>query len=181
VTIREAVRDHAGIDLTTCRTVEDLTAAALERGLELQPNAPRGEVIEEIVSELVEPNLIQPTFLMDYPIDFPGSLLAKRKAGEPDIAERFEIYAGGFELGNAFTELNEPGDQLVRMQELARESGGESSVVDWDFVRALEHGMPPTGGVGIGLDRLVMLLAGIHGIRETILFPLLRQREESNA
>lgn len=181
VTIREAVRDYAGIDLATCRTVEALTAAALERGLELQPNAPRGEVIEEIVSELVEPNLIQPTFLMDYPIDFPGSLLAKRKAGEPDIAERFEIYAGGFELGNAFTELNEPGDQLVRMRELARESGGESSVVDWDFIRALEHGMPPTGGVGIGLDRLVMLLTGIHGIRETILFPLLRQREESNA
>jgi lysyl-tRNA synthetase class 2 len=178
VTIRDAVRQYAGIDLDTCRTVEDLTAVALERGLELAPGAPRGEVIEEIVSELVEPNLIQPTFLIDYPIDFPGSLLAKRKVGEPDIAERFEIYMGGFELGNAFTELNEPADQLERMEALARESGAE---VDLEYVRALEQGMPPTGGIGIGIDRLVMVLAGVHSIRETILFPLLRRREEANA
>jgi lysyl-tRNA synthetase class 2 len=178
LTIRDAVQQYAGIDLAVCRTVEVLTAAALERGLELAPGAPRGEVIEEIVSELVEPNLIQPTFLIDYPIDFPGSLLAKRKAGQPDVAERFEVYMGGFELGNAFTELNEPADQLERMEALARESGAE---VDLEFVRALEQGMPPTGGIGIGIDRLVMVLAGVHSIRETILFPLLRRREEANA
>lgn len=178
VTVRDAVRQYAGIDLAVCRTVEELTAAALERGLELAPGAPRGEVIEEIVSEMVEPNLIQPTFLIDYPIDFPGSLLAKRKAGQPDIAERFEIYMGGFELGNAFTELNEPADQLERMEALASESGAE---VDFEFVRALEQGMPPTGGIGIGIDRLVMVLAGVHSIRETILFPLLRRREDANA
>jgi lysyl-tRNA synthetase class 2 len=135
-------------------------------------------VIEEIVTEMVEPKLVAPTFLIDYPVDFPGSLLAKRKAGQPDIAERFEIFMGGFELGNAFTELNEPADQLARMEELAGESG---AAVDLDYIRALEQGMPPAGGVGIGIDRLVMVLAGVHSIRETILFPLLRQREESHA
>jgi lysyl-tRNA synthetase class 2 len=176
--MRDAVLQHSGIDLDTCRTVEDLTAAALERGLELAPGAPRGQVIEEIVTEMVEPKLVAPTFLIDYPVDFPGSLLAKRKAGQPDIAERFEIFMGGFELGNAFTELNEPADQLARMEELAGESG---AAVDLDYIRALEQGMPPAGGVGIGIDRLVMVLAGVHSIRETILFPLLRQREESHA
>jgi lysyl-tRNA synthetase class 2 len=178
MTIRNAVLQYSGIDLEICSTVEELTAAALDRGLELAPGAPRGQVIEEIVSELVEPKLIQPTFLVDFPIDFPGSLLAKRKEGSPDIAERFEIYLGGFELGNAFTELNEPADQLARMESLAAETG---AAVDLDYVRALEQGMPPTGGIGIGIDRLVMVLAGVHNVRETILFPLLRQREEVHA
>lgn len=178
ISIRDAILRFSGIDLDLCSEVEDLRATAAERGVEVAPGAPRGEVIEELVTTLVEPNLVQPTFLYDYPIDFPGSLLAKRKAGRPEITERFEIFAGRMELGNAFTELNDPQDQLARMQALAASSDSDHQDVDWDYIRALEHGMPPTGGLGIGLDRLVMLLADARNIRETILFPLLRPRED---
>ena len=153
---------------------------ASEKGVHVDEGATRGKVIEELVSQLVEPHLIQPTILYDFPVDFPGSLLAKRKAGQPGIAERFEVYIGGMEIANAFTELNEPQDQLARMRESTHLRGDEHAEVDWDFIRALEHGMPPTGGLGFGVDRLVMLLTGANHIRETILFPLLR-REDAHA
>jgi lysyl-tRNA synthetase class 2 len=178
ISIRDAVLHYSGIDLERCTDVSDLAAAAAGRGVEVAPDAPRGEVIEELVTTLVEPNLVQPTFLYDYPVDFPGSLLAKRKENSPEITERFEIFAGRMELGNAFTELNDPHDQLERMKALAESSAGKHQDVDWDYIRALEHGMPPTGGLGIGIDRLVMLLADARNIRETVLFPLLRPREE---
>lgn len=180
ITIEDAVKEWAGIDLRQVWDRDELIAAARAAGVELRDDLSRGEVIEEIVSTLVEPHLIQPTILCDFPIDFPGSLLAKRKPDRPELAERFEAYIGAMELANAFTELNEPQDQLQRMQDLAAE--GEDRVeVDWDFIRALEHGMPPTGGIGFGIDRLVMILAGAHNVRETILFPQLRQREVAHA
>jgi lysyl-tRNA synthetase class 2 len=138
-------------------------------------------LIEELVSSCVDKNLVQPTFLIDYPVDFPGSLLAKRRKDRPDLTERFELFIGGIEIANAFTELNDPYDQRARMEEAATRTGDEHAEIDRDFLLALEHGMPPTGGVGFGVDRLVMLLSGAHHIRETVLFPLLRNREDDHA
>jgi lysyl-tRNA synthetase, class II len=181
LTIRDALIECAGLDLEFASTADALRTEATSRGLTVDPGATRGEIIEELVSELVEPKLIQPTFLIDYPIDFPGSLLAKRKAGQPDITERFEAYAAGMELGNAFTELNDPDDQRRRMEEAAASTDGGHQEVDHDFLLALEHGMPPTGGLGFGVDRLTMLLTNAHQVRETILFPLLRRREHTDA
>jgi lysyl-tRNA synthetase class 2 len=181
LTIRDALLEYAGLDIDQAESAEALREEARSRGIEVDPEATRGEIVEELVSELVEPKLIQPTFLIDYPIDFPGSLLAKRKRDNPDLAERFEAYAGGMELGNAFTELNDPDDQRRRMEEAAAGGDGTHQEVDHDFLLALEHGMPPTGGLGFGIDRLVMLLTNAHQVRETILFPLLRRREANDA
>jgi lysyl-tRNA synthetase class 2 len=119
-----------------------------------------------------EPRMIQPTFITDFPRDI--SPFAKSRPDDPDTVERFELFIGGIELANAFTELNDPDDQRLRLEEQAAAMGGE---VDVDYVTALEHGMPPTGGEGIGIDRLVMLLTGQTSIRDVILFPTLRPRE----
>jgi lysyl-tRNA synthetase, class II len=181
LTIREALVQHAELDITDFPSIESLRLEAQSRGVDVREDATRGQVVEELVSELVEPRLIRPTFLMDYPIDFPGSLLAKRKRDDPDVTERFEAYAAGMELGNAFSELNDPDDQRRRMEEAAIDSGGSHQEVDHDFLLALEHGMPPTGGLGFGVDRLVMLLTNAHQVRETILFPLLRRRGVADA
>lgn len=181
LTIRDALLQYADLDMVVHPSAESMRSLAVARGVEIGDTVSRGDVIEKLVSELVEPNLIEPTFLMDYPIDFPGSLLAKRKQGDPELTERFEAYAGGMELGNAFTELNDPDDQRRRMEEAAASSDGTHQVVDHDFLLALEHGMPPTGGLGFGVDRLVMLLTNAHQVRETILFPLLRPRGASRA
>ena len=178
ITINEALREYAGIDLDEHPDRDTLLAVARERSVSVDGSAIRGKIVEELVSGLVEPKLIQPTFLYDFPIDFPGGLLTKRKKGDPDIVERFELYMGGMEVANAFTELNDPADQRARMEEATRLGGEEHQEVDRDFLRALEHGMPPTGGLGFGIDRLVMVLANAHHIRETILFPLLRPRED---
>jgi lysyl-tRNA synthetase class 2 len=169
------------VALNGSTTRESLLSAARERHVSVDPGATRGKLAEDVFSALVEPKLIQPTFIYDFPVDFPGSLLARRKPESPEFVERFELYMGGMELENAFTELNDPRDQLARMEEASRLAGEEHAAVDWDYILALEHGMPPTGGLGLGLDRLVMILTGAHHIRETILFPLLRQREGPDA
>ena len=130
--------------------------------------------MDELLTAFVEPKLIQPTFLIDYPTDFPGSTLAKGKPDDPDEVERFEAFAGGIEIANAFSELNDPRVQRERFQEQvrAREAGDpEAQPFDEDFLVALEHGMPPTGGLGVGMDRIVMLLTDQHTIRDVILFP----------
>jgi lysyl-tRNA synthetase class 2 len=146
----------------------------------LQEGEPLGKVIYGIFEDLVEPNLIQPTFIYDYPTAV--SPLSKQKPDDPEHVERFEIFAGGFELGNAFSELNNPVEQHKRFeQQLAEKARGddEAHAMDEDYVRALAYGLPPTGGEGIGIDRLVMLLTGSKSIRDVILFPLMRKEQGS--
>lgn len=177
ISIQEALRELGEVDLDLDAGREKVVETARSRGLHVDPEVTRGKLIEELVGELVEPHLIQPTILYDFPVDFPGSLLVKRKRDQPYLVERFEVYIGGMEIANAFTELNEPEDQLARMREAARLRGEEHAEMDWDFIRALQHGMPPTGGLGVGVDRLIMVLTGAGHIRETILFPLLRPED----
>ena len=138
----------------------------------------RGRIIDKLIGSLVEPNLIQPAFLVDYPVEM--SPLAKAKQDDPRYAERFEAFAGGMEIANSFTELNDPEVQRERFQEQEnlRESFGDEDFdrLDEDFLTAMEYGMPPTGGLGVGIDRLVMLLTGQDTIRDVVLFPQLRSR-----
>ena len=178
VTMREILIEHAGIDFEEFRTREMLLAELQRRSLEVDPRWSWGKLIDETFSHYAEPHLVQPTFLLDYPKEI--SPLAKSKPGEAGIVERFEVFAGGYELGNAYSELNDPIDQRERFETQARlHAAGleEVETLDEDFLTALEHGMPPTGGLGMGIDRLVMLLTGNTSIREVILFPQLRRRE----
>jgi lysyl-tRNA synthetase class 2 len=152
-----------------------LAGAARDAGLEIPEGAPVGDAIEEILSALVEPNLTEPTFLIDYPKSI--SPLAKQTPEDPEIVERFEFFIAGLEMGNSFSELNDPDEQVRRLEaQVAARQGGnaEAHGMDDDFVRALLHGMPPTGGLGIGLDRLVMFLTDSWNIRDVILFPPMR-------
>ena len=171
-TYHEALREYGDFDLNAFPDTEVLRAELRRRGLDAPASAGRGKLIDVATSHFVEPNLIQPTFLLDYPIEL--SPLAKRKAGAPGLVERFEPFMAGFEIGNAYSELNDPIDQRGRFQDqLALQSAGDDEVelVDEDFLLALEHGMPPAGGLGVGIDRLVMVLTGQTSIREVILFP----------
>ena len=180
VTMREALIEHSGIDFLEFNTRESLYAELMRRGFasELDPGWSWGKLIDEAVSHYVEPKLIQPTFLLDYPKAI--SPLAKSKPGEDGIVERFEVFIAGFEIGNAYSELNDPVDQRERFEaqrRLAAAGIEEVETLDEDFLTALEHGMPPTGGLGIGIDRLTMILTGQRSIREVILFPALRRKE----
>ena len=144
-------------------------------GMGVDSNKGRGRLVDELLSTFVEPKLIQPTFLLDYPVEM--SPLAKRKRGNDRLAERFEGFVAGMEIANAFTELNDPLEQRERFREQLKEQisdDEEVEIVDEDFLQALEYGMPPTGGLGIGIDRLVMLLANQQSVREVILFPQLK-------
>ncbi|MCL5959753.1 MAG: lysine--tRNA ligase [Chloroflexi bacterium] len=175
--LRQAVLEHAGIDYDEYADQASLYAKVREMGREVSPTLTWGKLVDELLSTYVEPNLIQPTFIMDYPVEL--SPLAKRKPDNPDVAERFEPFIGGLELGNAFTELNDPLDQLERFKDQARQRAAgdeEAQPLDVDFVHALMYGMPPTGGLGIGIDRLTMLLTNQTTIREVILFPQMRSR-----
>ncbi|MBE3589707.1 MAG: lysine--tRNA ligase [Firmicutes bacterium] len=158
---------------------DDASARRLARslGVHVEETATRGKVIDELVSELVQPELVQPTFLLDHPTEI--SPLAMRKRDNPDLTYRFEAIVHGMEIANAFTELNDPDDQRERFErqmEDRRRGDLESPELDEDFLKALEYGMPPTGGLGIGVDRLVMLLTNSPSIRDVILFPLMRPR-----
>jgi lysyl-tRNA synthetase class 2 len=148
-----------------------------EMGLEVDPAKERGRLIDELISTFVEPKLIQPTFLLDYPVEM--SPLAKRKRDDDRLVERFEAFVNGMEIANAFTELNDPLEQRERFSQQLEERDEEAEVADEDFLEALEYGMPPTGGLGMGIDRLVMLLTGQSSIREVILFPQLRTKPRS--
>jgi len=178
LTLRDAILEHTGVDFEAHADVASLRRAAASLPVELPAAAGRGKLIDELLSTFVEPKLIQPTFLLDYPVEL--SPLAKRKPDNPNLVERFEGFLAGREIANAFSELNDPLDQRERFVEQARlRAAGdeEAETVDEDFLLALEHGMPPTGGLGIGIDRLVMAFAGQQSIREVILFPQLRSRE----
>lgn len=178
IPLREAVLEFAGIDIDQHPTRESLAAAMAARGLEVDPRARRGKLIDDLISKFVEPNLIQPTFVYDYPREI--SPLAKARPGDPDTVERFEGFIGGMEICNAFTELNDPLDQEQRFLEQgrAREAGDEEAhPMDEDYLDAMRYGMPPNGGLGLGIDRLTMLFTDRRSIREVILFPHLRPRE----
>ncbi len=172
ITFHDALREYADFDLAALVGTEALRQELLRRRLDAPPTASRGKLIDIAVSQLVEPHLIQPVFLLDYPIEL--SPLAKRKAGAPGLVERFEAFVGGFEIANAYSELNDPIDQRARFEEqqaLRAAGDEEAELADEDFLIALEHGMPPAGGLGMGIDRLVMALTGQTSIREVILFP----------
>jgi lysyl-tRNA synthetase, class II len=181
IPLRSAIAEYSGVDYADYPDAESLREAAQRAGLHPEASWSRGKTMDELLTAFVEPKLIQPTFLTDYPTDFPGSTLAKGKPDNPDEVERFEAFAGGIEIANAFSELNDARVQRSRFEEQARarEAGDpEAQPFDHDFLLALEHGMPPTGGLGVGIDRVVMLLTNQHTIRDVILFPQMRPREE---
>jgi lysyl-tRNA synthetase class 2 len=179
IQLMEAVHEFAGIDVSKHPDSASLSAAMAAKGYNVPPGASRGKLIDDLVGSQVEPRLIQPTFLHDYPREI--SPLAKSSPEDPSIVERFEGYMGGFEICNAFTELNDPLDQLARFEEMGRtmKTGDEDlHPMDEDYLRAMRYGMPPNGGFGMGIDRLTMLFTDQPNIREVILFPHLRKREE---
>jgi lysyl-tRNA synthetase class 2 len=178
IEMRQGLIDTAGIDIDAFPTMETLGAEMKRRGMPVAPGAPRGKLVDSLVGGYLEPSLIQPSFIYRYPRDI--SPLAKSISGSPHLVERFEGFVAGFELCNAFTELNDPLDQEARFIEMSRDyqkDDEERHPMDEDYLRAMRYGMPPNGGFGMGIDRLVMLFTGSPNIREVILFPHLRERE----
>ena len=174
-TLQDAIRDRTGIDVLAHRDRDALRREIEAKGLEVPPEDTWAQLVDALLSRYVEPDLQQPTFLFDYPVEL--SPFAKGHREVDGLVERFEAFAGGIEIANAFTELNDPDEQRARFEAQTRaEAAGDEEAHPYDegFVRALEHGMPPTGGIGIGIDRLVMLLSGTSAIREVVLFPALR-------
>ncbi|MEA2642802.1 MAG: lysyl-tRNA synthetase, class [Chloroflexota bacterium] len=178
-TLRELILEHTGVDYEAHVDDADLRRAAEATGMKVERQWDRAKIIDELMTEFVEPKLIAPIFVMDHPVE--TTPLAKRRHDRPNAVYRFEPYIGGMELGNAYSELNDPVDQRRRFEEQAalRAAGDEEAQpLDEDFLQAIEHGMPPTGGLGIGIDRLVMILANQPSMREVILFPQLRSRSD---
>ena len=172
LTMIESIEEEAGLDVSALSD-EALRNAAVDAGVELEGAVPRGKLIAELFEAHVEPNLVQPTFIYDYPIEI--SPFAKKKRGSEGFVERFEFFIARMEMGNAFSELNDPIDQRERFIEGAKKGEDEDALmIDEDYLRALEYGMPPTGGLGFGIDRLAMLLTDQTSIRDVILFPQMR-------
>jgi lysyl-tRNA synthetase class 2 len=172
ITLRDAIRERSGIDVLAHPTREALAEAM---GAEPEPDEGWGKLVDGLLSRSVEPELAQPTFILDYPVEL--SPFAKSHREEEGLVERFEAFAGGMEIANGFSELNDPDEQRRRFEQQAEElarGDEEAQPYDEDFVEALEQGMPPTGGVGIGIDRLVMLLTGAKTLREVVLYPAMR-------
>ena len=179
VTMAQAIKDFTGVDITGMDE-EALRRTARELGIEVDESMGKGKLIDEIFGEKCEGNYIQPTFIIDYPIEM--SPLTKRHRDNPDLTERFELMVNGKELANAYSELNDPIDQYERFVEqmrLAEKGDDEAMIIDKDFIRALEYGMPPTSGMGIGMDRLVMLMTGQTTIQEVLFFPQMRPEKKA--
>jgi len=177
LSLRDAIKGYSGIDLRQYGSTDLLRTRMQEMGLEIDLQKNWARLVDELISTFVEPNIIQPAFLLDYPVEL--SPLAKTKPGEDRVVERFEAFAGGMEIANAFTELNDPIDQrqrFIQQQKEQQAAGEEAGEIDEAFLLALEYGMPPTGGLGVGIDRLVMLLTNQQSIREIILFPQLKEK-----
>ena len=174
ITMADSVKEACGEDWTTWQSDEEARAICDKRNVHVEKDATKGDCLAALFDEYVEANLIQPTFITDYPVEI--SPLAKRKPSNPALTERFEFFITGHEMGNAFTELNDPIDQRRRFeaQVEARKAQGINAEVDEDFVNALEYGMPPTGGLGFGLDRMVMLMTDSATIRDVLLFPTMK-------
>ncbi len=178
VTMLDAIKEHTGYDLMG-KTEEQIRQIAQKLNIEVNDTMGKGKLIDEIFGEKCEGSYIQPTFITDYPIEM--SPLCKRHRSNPELTERFELMVNGKELANAYSELNDPIDQLERFQEqlrLSEKGDDEAMFIDMDFVRALEYGMPPTSGMGIGMDRLVMLMTGQAAIQEVLLFPQMKPEKK---
>ncbi len=175
ITLRQAILDKSGVDYTRYPDQPSLLAAARAAGATIESATVWPRIVDELLKQFVRPNLIQPTFLIDYPVEL--SPLAKRKRDDPTHVERFQLYIAGGELANSFTELNDPIDQWLRFidQQKDKDAGDQDAMpVDRDFINALMYGMPPTGGVGIGIDRITMVFANQSTVRDVILFPAMR-------
>lgn len=175
ITMIDAVKKYAGVDFTNIKTDEEAKALAKEKGIEFEDRHKRGDILNLFFEEYVEDKLIQPTFLMDHPVEI--SPLTKRKPDAPDYVERFEFFMNGWELANAYSELNDPIDQRARFKaqdELFAQGDEEANHTDEDFLTALEYGMAPTGGIGFGIDRMVMLMTDSPAIRDVLLFPTMK-------
>ena len=170
----DSIKEFTGYDLTG-KNEDEIRAICKELKMEVDETMGKGKLIDEIFGEFCEGNYIQPTFITDYPVEM--SPLTKRHRSNPDLTERFELMVNGKELCNAYSELNDPIDQADRFKEqlrLSEKGDDEAMFIDQDFIRALEYGMPPTSGMGIGMDRLVMLMTGKTTIQEVLLFPQMR-------
>ncbi|MCD8328280.1 MAG: lysine--tRNA ligase [Ruminococcus sp.] len=179
MTMVDAVKKYSGVDFTTVETLEQARTLADERGIEYNQNHKKGDILNLFFEEYVEEHLVQPTFIMDHPVEI--SPLTKKKPDNPDYVERFELFINGWEMCNAYSELNDPIDQRERFaaqEEMLKQGNEEANHTDEDFLRALEIGMPPTGGIGYGIDRLVMLLTNSGSIRDVLLFPTMRNIEK---
>jgi len=175
ISMAEAVKQESGIDFFDWQSDEEARACLKERKIHVEPHFTRGDCLAELFDEFVEQKLVQPTFIIDYPVDI--SPLAKRKPADPRLTERFELFIVGAEFANGFTELNDPIDQrqrFMRQVEERKKLGGANASVDEDYLNALEYGLPPTGGIGIGVDRLIMLLTDNPSIRDVLLFPTMK-------
>ncbi|MCR5783326.1 MAG: lysine--tRNA ligase [Clostridia bacterium] len=185
ITMVDAVKKYAGVDFDEVETLEQARALADERDLHYEPFHKKGDILNLFFEEYVEHNLVQPTFLMDHPVEI--SPLTKRKPDKPDYVERFEFFMNGWEMANAYSELNDPIDQRERFkaeEEMLANGNDEANTTDEDFMTALEYGMTPTGGIGYGIDRMVMLFTNSASIRDVLLFPTMKPQktgDEQNA
>ena len=175
ITMVDAVKKYSGVDFNDIHTLEEARAAAKEHGVQFEERHKKGDILNLFFEEFVEEHLVQPTFVMDHPVEI--SPLTKKKPSNPDYVERFEFFMNGWEMANAYSELNDPIDQRERFkaqEELLAQGDEEANTTDEDFMNALEHGMPPTGGIGFGIDRMVMLLTDSPAIRDVLLFPTMK-------
>ncbi len=179
ITMLDAVKKYSGVDFNEIKSDEEAKAAAKEKGIEFEDRHKKGDILNLFFEEFAEEHMIQPTFVMDHPVEI--SPLTKKKPENPDYVERFEFFMNGWEMANAYSELNDPIDQRERFkaqEELLAQGDEEASTTDEDFLNALEIGMPPTGGIGFGIDRMVMLLTDSAAIRDVLLFPTMKSLDK---